>query len=314
MNEVVKYHSNVNNVALRQFNKNELDILFAIMSRMREKGEDIVEFNFDYIKSLIKWEDTKSDSFYFVKLLKSTYKKLINTSITIGNERKWTEFVLFTKYTVDLDNKTVNVGVNTEFKWVLNELTNGLFTRFDLEEFVDLKSSYSKEFFRRMKQFKTTGVWNVSLEEFRILLDIPDTYRISDIDKKVLSPIKKELGKKYDLKFEKVYNKKKKGRPTVDRLIFYFKREELKDLGVDKNNIKQYDSDLKFNPGYYIYRTIRLRDTLFEQYNYLKVHSIRELEDKRILVTLINVDDNYKQIKEFENLKHWDNFFEKYVI
>ncbi|EEX73104.1 replication initiation protein [Leptotrichia hofstadii] len=45
-----------------------------------------------------------------------------------------------------------------------------------------------------MKQFRKTGFWRCSIEEFRNLLDIPEKYRIIDIDKFVLKPIQKELG------------------------------------------------------------------------------------------------------------------------
>ena len=60
--------------------------------------------------------------------------------------------------------------------FLLNQLTSN-FTRFELKEFVTLKSSYSKEFYRRMKQFKNTGFWKCSIEEFRYLLDIPEIIR-----------------------------------------------------------------------------------------------------------------------------------------
>ena len=73
--------------------------------------------------------------------------------------------------------------MNGEFAWILNNLKLS-FTRFELEEYVEIKSTYVKKFYMQMKQFKTTGKWIVSLEEFRRLLDIPEKYRISHIDKK----------------------------------------------------------------------------------------------------------------------------------
>ena len=52
MNEIVKYNNNFNNIGLRNFNANELDILMAICSRMREKGEEEITFHFDKLKKL----------------------------------------------------------------------------------------------------------------------------------------------------------------------------------------------------------------------------------------------------------------------
>ena len=57
----------------------------------------------------------------------------------------------------------------------------------ELKEFISLKSSYVKEFYRRMKQFKSTGKWNISLEDFKRIMDVPVNYRMCDIDVKVLN-------------------------------------------------------------------------------------------------------------------------------
>lgn len=47
--------------------------------------------------------------------------------------------------------------------------------------------------FRLLKQYKSTGFYIVKIEEFRRILDIPESYRLADIDKRVLQQIEKEL-------------------------------------------------------------------------------------------------------------------------
>ena len=120
MNEVVKYNNNFNNISLRNFNANELDILMAISSRMKEKGEEEITFHFDKLKKLINYSDNTSAT--FVKDLESTYDKLISIKLKVGDERRFIKFVLFTRYSVDMEEKTVDIAVNKEFAWVLNEL------------------------------------------------------------------------------------------------------------------------------------------------------------------------------------------------
>ena len=203
-NEVVKFNNDMNTVALRKFNSTEINLLMSICSRVRDQDLKYVEFDFNYLKTLIKYPYNDINS--FVNTLDSAYNKLLKCNIRIGNDIKWTRFVLFTKYTIDVENQTVTIGVNEEFKYVLNELTSN-FTRFELEEFVDFKSTYTKEFYRRMKQFKYTGVWIVSIEEFKNFLDIPQNYKIDTIDKKVFKPIMNELGKEFNLKIIKKYKK-----------------------------------------------------------------------------------------------------------
>ena len=224
MNEVVKYNNNFNNISLRNFNANELDILMAICSRMKEKEEEVITFHFDKLKKLVNYSDNTSAT--FIKDLESTYDKLISIKLKVGDERRFIKFVLFTRYSVDVDEKTVEIAVNKEFAWVLNEL-NVAFTAFELKEFISLKSSYAKEFYRRMKQFKSTGKWNISLEDFKRIMDIPVNYRMCDIDVWVLKPIQKELGDKFKLKIKKIYSKKSRGRPSVSGFEFTFSNVNL---------------------------------------------------------------------------------------
>ena len=66
-----------------------------------------------------------------------------------------------------------------------------------------------------LKQFRTQGWWQVSIEDFRHLLSIPDSYKSGNIDQQILNPTLKQLGGSDEnaifknLKIEKI---KKKGR------------------------------------------------------------------------------------------------------
>ena len=309
MNEVVKYNNNFNNISLRNFNANELDILMAICSRMKEKGEEEITFHFDKLKKLVNYSDNTSAT--FIKDLESTYDKLISIKLKVGDERRFIKFVLFTRYSVDVDEKTVEIAVNKEFAWVLNEL-NVAFTAFELKEFISLKSSYAKEFYRRMKQFKSTGIWRVSIEEFRKLLDISEKYKIGEIDKWVLKPIQKELGDRFNLKIKKLYNKKSRGRPSVSGFIFTFLREDLEQRKEKSIENKKIDKDSFIS--YFLHRKVRMYDRMTEMFNVLAIESMRIKEDETVLIRVQNMDDMYKQVFEFESIRHFENWFSKYGI
>ena len=243
-NEIVKYHNDMNKVSLNGFNKLELDLYAAIVSRMRNEELELISFKFDYLKELIKWKDT--DNTKFVKTLRSMYRKLLNCTFAIENKKMIIEFVLFTRYRIDLENKKIDIIVNGEFAWILNNLKLS-FTRFELEEYVEIKSTYVKKFYMQMKQFRTTGKWIVSLEEFRRLLDIPEKYRISHIDKKVLEPITEELKEKYGVYVLKKYDNKKRGRPSVSGFEFTFIKDII-DNTKKKIFFKVKDNRKELNP------------------------------------------------------------------
>ena len=309
MNEIVKYHNNFNGIGLRNFNSNELNILMAICSRMKEKGEEEITFHFDKLKKLINYSDNTSAT--FVKDLESTYDKLISIKLKVGDERRFIKFVLFTRYSVDVDEKTVEIAVNKEFAWVLNEL-NVTFTAFELKEFISLKSSYAKEFYRRMKQFKSTGKWNISLEDFKRIMDVPVNYRMCDIDVWVLKPIQKELGDRFNLKIKKLYNKKSRGRPSVSGFIFTFLREDLEQRKERSIENKKIDKDSFIS--YFLHRKVRMYDRMTEMFNILAIESMRIKEDETVLIRVQNMDDMYKQVFEFESIRHFENWFSKYGI
>ena len=203
MDTIVKYNNQFNQVALRNFSSQELDLLISISSKVREKGTEIIEFSFFELKKYINLK-SKHSNVEFMKNIINVNRKLLALNFTFINGNVIEQFTLFNKFKVDGDTQILYVSVNEEFFFLLNQLTSN-FTRFELKEFVTLKSSYAKEFYRRMKQFRSTGFWKCNIEEFRNLLDIPEKYRIVDIDKYVLKPVVKELGEKYNLQIEKKY-------------------------------------------------------------------------------------------------------------
>ena len=281
----------------------------AICSRMKEKEEEVITFHFDKLKKLINYSDNTPAT--FVKDLESTYDKLISIKLKVGDERRFIKFVLFTRYSVDIEEKIVEIAVNKEFAWVLNAL-NVSFTAFELKEFLSLKSSYAKEFYRRMKQFKSTGIWRVSIEEFRKMLDISEKYKIGEIDKWVLKPIQKELGDRFNLKIKKLYNKKSRGRPSVSGFIFTFLREDLEQRKERSIENKKIDKDSFIS--YFLHRKVRMYDRMTEMFNVLAIESMRIKEEETVLIRVQNMDDMYKQVFEFESIRHFENWFSKYGI
>ena len=269
----------------------------------------IITFHFDKLKKLINYSDNTPAT--FVKDLESTYDKLISIKLKVGVERRFIKFVLFTRYSVDIEEKIVEIAVNKEFAWVLNAL-NVSFTAFELKEFLSLKSSYTKEFYRRMKQFKSTGIWRVSIEEFRKMLDISEKYKIGEIDKWVLKPIQKELGDRFNLKIKKLYNKKSRGRPSVSGFIFTFLREDLEQRKERSIENKKIDKDSFIS--YFLHRKVRMYDRMTEMFNILAIESMRIKEDETVLIRVQNMDDMYKQVFEFESIRHFENWFSKYGI
>ncbi|RBT65754.1 hypothetical protein EA82_03134 [Enterococcus hirae] len=150
-----------------------------------------------------------------LKDLSSTYDKLLNINAWNDDGNTLTKFVAFTKYSIIRDKQRVIISVNPEFKGLFNQLKN--WTRFNLKQFTNLDSTYSKTMFRLLKQYRTQGWAEFSKETFFDLLDIPKSYwnSPSNIDKFILKPIKEELTPLFKgLTIRKKYGKGR-GKPVI---------------------------------------------------------------------------------------------------
>ena len=131
---------------------------------------------------------------------------------------------MFTRFKINgyVDEPYVDIQLFEDALPLLNGLDE--WVRYSLQQFNDLQSSYSKTMFRLLKQFRTTGYAYFSKEDFNELLDIPKSYRESDVNKKVLKPIKEELTPLFrGLTIKKKYGKGR-GKPVIG-YQFSFKAE-----------------------------------------------------------------------------------------
>ena len=219
-NEIVRYSNQFNNQALRKFTALDLDLLMAIAARVRDKEIDEVTFTFEEIRRLAHVKKNLTDKELAARIVEVN-DRLLACRFRFQDDSRTVQFTLFSGFETDWKTRKLLVAVNPRFSFLLNDLTSQ-FTRFELAEFTALKSSYAKETYGRLKQFRQTGVWKVSLAEFRRLLDIPDSYRISHINSRVIKPIEEELGPLLNLKVHRKYLKKKPGRGRASLVGFEF--------------------------------------------------------------------------------------------
>lgn len=253
--ELTVYKNEINTVAFKRFSSVEMDLFFSICSKMRNQGLNKIRYSFEDLKSLSKYKPTSTDR--FINDLDKTYTKMLQLNYRINNKtgKGFERFVLFNKFKVDDIDQFVEISVNPDLEFMLNEIT-GNFTKFELEEFTELRSSYSKTVFRLLKQFRQTGFWKVHIDEFRELLDIPKSYRMSDIDKKVLIHVNEELPPLFiGLQIKKI--KAKKGR-RIDFLEFTFQKE-------DDFNAKSEKTFRDKNGTYYQKDLMHLTDEEFKK-------------------------------------------------
>jgi len=216
----VKYKNELNLVPMRNFDSVEMNLFFSICAKMKDKGERKVRFSFEDLRELSDYKPTSIKR--FADDLESVYSKMLQLTYRTDEEGVREKFVLFTGYRIDENNQVVDISVNPELDYIINELSSE-FTKFELQEFTGIRSSYAKTMYRLLKQYRSTGFYKVRIEDFREILDIPNSYQMSDIDKQVFKPIKKELAQYFD-HLEITKHKARKGN-KIASIEFRFKEK-----------------------------------------------------------------------------------------
>lgn len=193
-NEVVKYQNDLNTATMRTWTETEMNILFSIVAKIRDTSTYETTFTFEQIKELSKFKKNLTRK-EFVTELVSVSKKLGTLNYLERSEDGLDAklFILFQTFDIKGSQDTLKVMVHPQFEYVFNKI--GMeFTQFELDEFIHIQSTYAKTAYRLLKQYRTTGWWKVTIEDFRLLLDIPNSYRPSNIDQQILKPILEQLG------------------------------------------------------------------------------------------------------------------------
>lgn len=266
--ETVVYQNEMNLVPLRKFTSTEIDIFFSLCNKLKEQDIKELTIPFEELRYLSNYYHRSLKR--FIKDLEQVYDKMLTLTYTERSGLSFKKFVLFTGYEVNVDKRELIVSINPKLKHVLNEITVD-FTKFELKEMIHLKSTYSKNMFRLLKQYKHTGYFKIQIDDFRERLDIPNSYRMTHISQKVLTPIINELGfifnnlninkikAKKGRKIEwieftfdaekRIYNKRQPQMSKIDKSRQYVRREKtpkwLEERSYEKQPQKDYDPQLE---------------------------------------------------------------------
>lgn len=213
MADLVKYNNDINKVPLRNLTEKELNIFFSLIFKAKEEKTRKINMTFTDLRKISNGDINTPR---FIKALDSMDKKLLNLNQSVEIKKGvFKRFNLFNDFTIDTNENTLTVSIHELFSYMLNDLI-GNYTKFELQELISFKSSYSKNVFRLMKQWESIKKLDIKLDEFKRILCIPESYKFSKIDQRVLKPVMEELGPIFpNLKVEKI----KKGR-SIDKLIF----------------------------------------------------------------------------------------------
>ena len=291
MQEIVKYHNDLNKVRIPNFNELQQNIFFGLIARLKGNSDEVL-FTAQELNEFVKDKKyTNKELFLEVNKLKENLFKADFTSILknknsldIGYHNIFKSFYMRVN-TIDtseipydkidkvyeLPNGAIfhsfehlRVAVNPKFAEIVNALSN--FTRFELAEFMSLSGKYTKTLYRLLKQYRQTGYMHMEWDEFKRILDIPECYRQIDIDQQILKPAIKELTAERnlfdtkripfkDLSYTKIKGKGRGRGGNVIAIRFDFKPEQIQELESQTEKAKPTNTkepNLKAYCGLYV--------------------------------------------------------------
>lgn len=245
-NLAVKYDNDLNLVAFKNFSKIENDVFFALIWKLRDQGNKEIRLDFAELRSLIDLRNMTNKE--ISEAITNIGDKISRSVIRYETETEIQFFTVFQVLAVpkNTDDFYIRAKINEPFLYILNDFKAGNFTIWELIEFGNLSSKYTQTLYRLLKQFRGKGALFLEWNKFIDLLDIPKSYKMSDIDKRVLKPAIKELSEKTlfsndrvifnNLRYEKIRGRGR-GRP-IKNINFYFDPEDTDNKTIKKRKVE----------------------------------------------------------------------------
>lgn len=248
MDRKVEYDNILNRVSFVDFSEKDFDFFMFLCSFFKGKRTEQQMIRYDDIMDSISWDKSQRiDVFHDEVRILSNKLRALGGIIDITPD----EFVCFNLFTTFRGNKQkrlLTVSVNPEFAYVLNDIA-GTFTQFELAEYVSLKGRYTKQLYQHLKQYKTTGLWVVSLDKFRHEMSVPSSMLTKNIKSKILNPsikILQELPAFKTLKVDVIKTRDRK-RSVRGYQFTWTKESKASKKGVKKNEAGFQENDYDFD-------------------------------------------------------------------
>lgn len=244
-NEVVKYHNDLNTVSMRSWTAEEMNFFFSIIAKVRDEGTDTLEFSTDELKELSRFADKHHQR--WAQTMENVAKKLSQLTYVERTTEKISVMTLFSRFDIWTEERKITVQISRNFDYVVNRISAN-FTTYELAEFTQIRSTYAKTVYRLLKQWRTIGKKEFKIDDFKRLLDTPDYYGPSEIDKNILKPVMRELPQFFkNIKVKKV-KANTRGTP-VTGYVFTWKSEKTGKWIEDKYDVDAWtEKQLKDSP------------------------------------------------------------------
>jgi plasmid replication initiation protein len=233
----IKQHWNITFARQRKVSVYAKRIMANVLAMIKEDDSDLRPFYQMHVTDVVPASDSD-----FHSKVKKAFDELTDLKWLIEDiESKYFAYrhLLDTTKTVKIDgfecaykDGRITIVLNPALKPYFLELAH--YSMYELKHYMLFSSWYSLRMFELLSAFKDTGIWWVSIQEFRSLMDCENKYpNLHDMLKKTLSEPLEELGKT-DLAFTVTpvldHGYRGRGRKPIIALEFRLKNVEVKNI------------------------------------------------------------------------------------
>lgn len=213
MSTTLRYANAFNQLALPHLTPRQLNILRTLLLLAKQEKSTVVVVNFDRLAPLTHV------SHFSVRFVRQLGEKL--TWCVLPNH---SQSQFFTVFEIDEKRGVLSYALAPAVAQLLS-VPVSQYTSVD-DTYMRLRSRYAKEVYRHLRQFRRTGVWRVSLRQFRRLVSVPASFDLSALTHRVLDPVLRELAD-MGLRVEKIYQPipHVRGRGRLVAFEFHFNAE-----------------------------------------------------------------------------------------
>lgn len=227
--EIIRYNNGLNSIDYGVYSAAELNILMTLCAKLKPEETQLgdisvmdayrrepkeITITYKQFREIMELPTRDCNDEEFQQRLDEMGHKILTLTHTVQEGAKRITFVFFTTFTADGENQTLTVEAHRQFTHMLADATNQ-FTRFELNDFLGLRSKYTKILFCDMKQWKSTGrlVYD-NVPELLRHYGLSESYPARNIVPKILQPAVNELTKR-GIFSDVVITPKKQGRANV---------------------------------------------------------------------------------------------------
>lgn len=229
----IAYKNDLNAINLNGLTETQMNVFFTLLERLQYSQDNTIKMELSELYDLAQIPLSNTD---FRKSILASLKVLQNyTFMYDPSPTKTAQLVILPYLEIDSEQKIIKAEVMPQFKerYLTSDFGKGKWTRYDLMEFVYLPSIYTKTIYRFLKQWRTQGKWEISYNDFKDILGIPNSYKACDIDKQIIKPSIQILSEithtLFDTErtpFENLKCEKIKNGRKIETLLFTFKPQK----------------------------------------------------------------------------------------